>query len=155
MCDVPSVYVYGSVYVYQFRKSCIGFDELDRVVDSIKFLNEENLVAKDWIELNDFTGITGIEYYTIKQRYYDLIDTGKLKEAYKIKHEPSVDFETFASLYKNVESIEIVDAWVSGKYKNRYKLKIKLVENGKEKYYFVEMEYLENGKLKTISSKEI
>lgn len=38
MCDGPTIVIFGDEYVYEFNKTCGGFDELNEIIESIEFI---------------------------------------------------------------------------------------------------------------------
>lgn len=85
--------------------------------------------------------------------YYSRIADGALEEAYAMKSNPEVKYDTFFGWYKNVLSSEVTDIEEIDDHK--YEFFVSLEESGGvESSYFVVME-VEDGLLDTISADEI
>lgn len=85
--------------------------------------------------------------------YYDLLEEGKLDEAYVLKKVKKPNFATFESWYKNLEKTEVVDLVELSK--DKYDFVVNLdYENGNKESYHVVMKVEENT-LDTISSVKV
>lgn len=88
------------------------------------------------------------------EKYYGLLEDGKLEDAYAMKFEPKESFKTFKGWYGNVTSANPHDFTKTGDSRYQFLVDLK-EEGGVESKYQVVMEIIEGKLLKTISSKDI
>lgn len=114
--------------------------------------SEEN-VAEEQATEPEVKKLTQDEEIALIEKYYGLLEDGKLEDAYAMKFEPKESLKTFEGWYGNVTSANPHDFTKTGD--SRYQFLVDLGEGAGDGCYQVIMEIVEGKLLKTISSKEL
>lgn len=118
-----------------------------------KVVGEEEVPEGEEPEEPEVKKLTKDQEIALIEKYYGLLEDGKLEDAYAMKFEPKESFKTFKGWYGNVTSANPHDFTKTGD--SRYQFLVDLKEEAGDGRYQVIMEIVEGKLLKTVSSKEL
>jgi len=126
---------------------------VEEVAEEVESETEEVVAEEEEPAVPEVKKLTQDQEIALVEEYYDLLEDGKLEDAYAMKFEPKESFKKFEGWYGNVISTNPHDFTKTGD--SRYQFSVELnEEGGVEGRYQVVMEIIEGKLLKTISSKE-